>query len=168
MDGLDLDDVVRKTHYRAIFLSDIHLGTRGCQAQRLVAFLKGALLRCDLLGGRHRRRMASAVELLLATATQQRRSTLPDADSPRFHAGLRRRQPRRVPATVYRHRAWQHVAGRSSDTRDRRRQAVGGDPWRSRAVRRWPPTRSRDRRTSYAKESKARWTRISARLSNGL
>jgi UDP-2,3-diacylglucosamine pyrophosphatase LpxH len=29
-----------KTHYRAIFLSDIHLGTRGCQADRLLHFLK--------------------------------------------------------------------------------------------------------------------------------
>lgn len=29
-----------KTHYRTIFLSDIHLGTRGCQADRLLDFLK--------------------------------------------------------------------------------------------------------------------------------
>ena len=29
-----------KTHYRTIFLSDIHLGTKGCQAERLLAFLK--------------------------------------------------------------------------------------------------------------------------------
>jgi len=29
-----------KTHYRAIFLSDIHLGTRGCQADKLLSFLK--------------------------------------------------------------------------------------------------------------------------------
>ena len=29
-----------KTHYRTIFLSDIHLGTRGCQADRLLSFLK--------------------------------------------------------------------------------------------------------------------------------
>ncbi|MDA1075732.1 MAG: UDP-2,3-diacylglucosamine diphosphatase [Proteobacteria bacterium] len=27
-------------HYRAIFISDVHLGTRGCQAQRLASFLK--------------------------------------------------------------------------------------------------------------------------------
>ena len=40
MDGVDPEDGVRKTHYRAIFLSDIHLGTRGCQADQLVAFLK--------------------------------------------------------------------------------------------------------------------------------
>jgi len=29
-----------KTHYRTIFLSDIHLGTKGCQAERLASFLK--------------------------------------------------------------------------------------------------------------------------------
>jgi len=29
-----------KTHYRTIFLSDIHLGTKGCQAERLAHFLK--------------------------------------------------------------------------------------------------------------------------------
>ena len=29
-----------KTHYRTIFLSDIHLGTRGCQADQLLSFLK--------------------------------------------------------------------------------------------------------------------------------
>lgn len=29
-----------KTHYRTIFLSDIHLGTKGCQAERLLTFLK--------------------------------------------------------------------------------------------------------------------------------
>ena len=36
-----------KTHHRAIFLSDIHLGTRGCQADLLVSFLK--LHTCDRL-----------------------------------------------------------------------------------------------------------------------
>ncbi len=29
-----------KTHYRTIFLSDIHLGTKGCQADQLLDFLK--------------------------------------------------------------------------------------------------------------------------------
>ena len=28
------------THYRTLFLSDIHLGTRGCQADLLLDFLK--------------------------------------------------------------------------------------------------------------------------------
>jgi UDP-2,3-diacylglucosamine pyrophosphatase LpxH len=34
-------------HYRTIFLSDIHLGTRGCQAERLASFLK--MHTCDRL-----------------------------------------------------------------------------------------------------------------------
>ncbi|MBX3706055.1 MAG: UDP-2,3-diacylglucosamine diphosphatase [Pseudomonadales bacterium] len=36
-----------KHHYRTIFLSDIHLGTKGCQADRLLGFLK--LHTCDRL-----------------------------------------------------------------------------------------------------------------------
>ncbi len=36
-----------KTHYPAIFLSDIHLGTRGCQADKLTDFLKSHT--CDRL-----------------------------------------------------------------------------------------------------------------------
>src|SRR5215470_4293795 len=36
-----------KTHYASIFLSDIHLGTRGCRADTLIEFLK--LHTCDRL-----------------------------------------------------------------------------------------------------------------------
>ncbi|MEM1231359.1 MAG: UDP-2,3-diacylglucosamine diphosphatase, partial [Pseudomonadota bacterium] len=39
--------MARPVHYPAIFLSDIHLGTRDCQAEQLVAFLKQH--RCDEL-----------------------------------------------------------------------------------------------------------------------
>ncbi len=41
------EHAVRSVHYPAIFLSDIHLGTRDCQAEQLVAFLKQH--RCDEL-----------------------------------------------------------------------------------------------------------------------
>ena len=34
------DDEVPKQHYRAVFISDIHLGTAGCQADALLDFLK--------------------------------------------------------------------------------------------------------------------------------
>ena len=34
------DDEVPKQHYRAVFISDIHLGTAGCQADALLGFLK--------------------------------------------------------------------------------------------------------------------------------
>jgi UDP-2,3-diacylglucosamine pyrophosphatase LpxH len=39
MDGI-LRDEGPPTHYRAVFLSDIHLGTRGCQAELLLDFLR--------------------------------------------------------------------------------------------------------------------------------
>ena len=37
----------QEVHYRSVFISDVHLGTRGCQAELLLhlgAFLAGALL----------------------------------------------------------------------------------------------------------------------------
>ncbi len=37
----------RKPHYRAVFLSDLHLGTKDCQAEALLGFLKS--MRCDNL-----------------------------------------------------------------------------------------------------------------------
>lgn len=36
-----------KTHYRSVFISDVHLGTRDCQAEALLQFLRG--IRCDTL-----------------------------------------------------------------------------------------------------------------------
>src|SRR5262245_63474202 len=36
-----------KTRYRTVFVSDVHLGTRGCQAKRLRRFLKS--VDCDRL-----------------------------------------------------------------------------------------------------------------------
>ena len=35
------------TRYRAVFISDVHLGTPGCQAQALLAFLRE--VDCDTL-----------------------------------------------------------------------------------------------------------------------
>jgi len=35
-----MDDEIGSTHYRSVFLSDIHLGTRGCQAELLLDFLR--------------------------------------------------------------------------------------------------------------------------------
>ena len=34
-----------RTHYRTVFISDIHLGTAGCQAEKLTRFLKSVT--CD-------------------------------------------------------------------------------------------------------------------------
>ena len=41
------DDDMERTHVRAIFISDIHLGTAGCQAHALLDFLR--VMRCDYL-----------------------------------------------------------------------------------------------------------------------
>jgi len=37
---LNEDPAIRVHHYRTIWISDIHLGTPGCQAERLLDFLK--------------------------------------------------------------------------------------------------------------------------------
>ena len=44
LSGFDMTD---KQHYPSIFVSDVHLGTRGCQADRLAEFLKAHT--CDTL-----------------------------------------------------------------------------------------------------------------------
>ena len=51
---------------RTLFLSDLHLGTKGCQADALLEFLKA--LRCGhhLSGRRHRRWMEAEIGLVLA------------------------------------------------------------------------------------------------------
>lgn len=38
--GTEVDDEAPKIRYRAVFISDIHLGTAGCQAEALLDFLK--------------------------------------------------------------------------------------------------------------------------------
>ena len=42
-----MDDPTGPTHYRTVFISDIHLGTRGCQAELLLDFLRHTT--CDHL-----------------------------------------------------------------------------------------------------------------------
>ena len=83
-------------HYRAIFISDVHLGTRGCQAELLLDFLKH--IECDdaLPGRRHHRRLAAEARLVLA-AGAQRRGAEAAAQGAQGHARhLRPGQPRRV------------------------------------------------------------------------
>ena len=57
------------THYRAVFVSDVHLGTRGSRAEFLADFL--AHTSCDTLypGRRHHRRLAAAPLLVLGRPT---------------------------------------------------------------------------------------------------
>ena len=42
-----MDAYASRRRYRAVFLSDTHLGARNCQAERLLAFLAG--LECEAL-----------------------------------------------------------------------------------------------------------------------
>jgi UDP-2,3-diacylglucosamine pyrophosphatase LpxH len=42
-----MEDHRRPTHYRSVFISDVHLGTRGCQAELLMDFLRHTT--CDKL-----------------------------------------------------------------------------------------------------------------------
>ncbi len=42
-----MDAPARPPRYRAVFISDVHLGSRGCQAERLLDFLRD--LRCERL-----------------------------------------------------------------------------------------------------------------------
>ena len=50
----------RRTAIGAIWISDIHLGTRGCKAELLLDFLQPHRIRESLSGRRHRRRLAAA------------------------------------------------------------------------------------------------------------
>ena len=52
--------------YRTIFLSDMHLGTRGCQAQLMLEFLRHNEADTYLPRRRHHRRLAHEGELVLA------------------------------------------------------------------------------------------------------
>jgi UDP-2,3-diacylglucosamine pyrophosphatase LpxH len=45
--GLGMNEKLTPTHYRSVFISDIHLGTRGCQAELLLDFLRH--MTCDSL-----------------------------------------------------------------------------------------------------------------------
>ena len=53
-DESDADDEAVDKRYRTIFISDLHLGTPGCQATALLDFFKGAPERQPVPGRRHR------------------------------------------------------------------------------------------------------------------
>ena len=59
--------------YRAIFISDIHLGTPGCQADALLDFLRRTESRAPVPRRRHHRRLAAEAPLVLAAGAQRRR-----------------------------------------------------------------------------------------------
>ena len=73
-------------HYRTIWISDIHLGTRGCKAEFLLDFLRQHRIRRSLSRRRHRRRLAAAPLAgtgRKATTTSSRRCCARRARAPR-------------------------------------------------------------------------------------
>ena len=61
-----MNTVSAVNHYRSIWISDIHLGTRGCKADFLLDFLKHTESDYLYLVGRHHRLLAAAPVLVLA------------------------------------------------------------------------------------------------------
>ena len=62
----------RRPSHRTIFISDVHLGTRGCKAELLADFLAQQQLRDAVSRRRHRRRLAAQAPLVLARCAQRR------------------------------------------------------------------------------------------------
>ena len=68
-DGVERGGAARSeqpTHYRTIWISDIHLGTRGCKAELPARLPAPHRVRHALPGRRHHRRLAAAQSLVLA------------------------------------------------------------------------------------------------------
>src|SRR5437879_2917271 len=86
--------------YRTIWISDLHLGTRGCKAEFLLDFLRCADAETIYLVGLHRRLAPEEVVVLAADA--QRRGPEAAAQSPQGHPRrLPPRQSRRMAARLH-------------------------------------------------------------------
>ena len=91
-----------RTRVRTLFISDVHLGTRTAQAERLLRFPQAVRGRHHLPGGRHHRFLESAARPPLGAVAQRRAA---EADAPRAQGHpprLHPRQPRRGPARLHR------------------------------------------------------------------
>ena len=62
---------------RTLFLSDLHLGTKGCQADAAAGIPHSLRCRHHLSRRRHRRRMAAEIGLVLAAGPQRRGAEAP-------------------------------------------------------------------------------------------
>ena len=131
---------------RTLFLSDIHLGTRGCQADTLLDFLRyyeaeTVYLVGDIVDGWQLRNNwywpqahNDVVQKLLRQARKGARLDL--------HSG----QSRRIPARLLRHAFRRHRGDRRRHPRRRRRQELSGDPRR--------PVRRRDSPRALARAAR--------------
>ena len=103
---------------------------KGCQADRLLDFLRYHDADTDLSGRRHRRRLAAQVGLVLAAGPQRRGAEAPAQGAQGRAHRLRARQSRRVPARLLRHPFRRHRGGRARHPRGRRRPALSRHPRR--------------------------------------
>ncbi len=138
--GCSSGSSIRAKRVRTLFLSDIHLGTKGCQAEKLLDFLRHyeadtIYLVGDIVDGWQLR-----VELVLAAEPQRRRAEAPAQGPQRRPPDLHPRQPRRVPARLLRHAFRRHRRARGHHPRRRRRPALPGRA--RRPVRRRDPPRA--------------------------
>ena len=60
--------------FRTVFISDVHLGFKGCRAEYLLDFLRASSAETIYLVGRHRRPVEPEARFLLASGTQRRAS----------------------------------------------------------------------------------------------
>ena len=118
------------SRYRAVFISDLHLGTPGCQADGTAGVSQSQLQRLSLPGGRHRGRLAAASALVLAAGAQRcgAKAAAPCAQG--LPRDLRAGQPRRVRARLRRSPVRRHRGRGGCRARDGRRAAAVGHPWR--------------------------------------
>ena len=107
-DSLSEDGPERR--FRTLFISDVHLGTRGCQADRCWTSC-APRRRDDLPGRRYRRWLGAARRLVLAAAAQRRRAEAAAQGAQGRTHHLCAGQSRRSPARLLRHPFRRHRGG---------------------------------------------------------
>ena len=86
--------------FRALFISDVHLGTQGLPGRTAARLPARTRRRDDLPGRRHRRRLGAQVRLVLAAAAQRRGAEAAAQGAQGRAHHLRAGQSRRVPARL--------------------------------------------------------------------
>jgi len=85
-------DTARFHRHRTIFISDTHLGTRGCKAEALADFLAHNDCETAVPGGRHRGWLATEAPLVLDGRTEPGGGADPAQGGCRYQGDLRPRQ----------------------------------------------------------------------------
>ena len=132
--------------FRALFISDVHLGTRGCQAERLLDFLRHhdadtIYLVGDIVDGWQLRS-----SWYWPLGPQRRGAEAPAQGAQGRAHDLYPGQPRRVPARLLRHAFRRRRGGRKRAARRGRRTALSRHAWRQFRPRGAPRALARDAR----------------------